>query len=69
MTIKSVILEKFSSEASFARRLGWSRQRLNKITTLTKSPTVGEINEMAVGLGISASEVYLIFLHMMSSNG
>jgi transcriptional regulator with XRE-family HTH domain len=69
MNIKDIILRSFPSESAFARRLGWSRQRLNKITNLDKSPTVQEINEIAVGLGRSASEIYLIFLNCLSPNG
>ncbi len=69
MGIKDLILLKFSSEAAFARHLGWSRQRLNKITKLNKSPTVQEINDIATGLGESASDIYLIFLNQMSLNG
>lgn len=69
MGIKDLILSKFSSEAAFARCLGWSRQRLNKITNLSKGPTVQEINEIANGLGESASDVYLIFLRQKSPNG
>ncbi len=69
MGIKDIILSKFSSEAAFARKIGWSRQRLNKVTNLSKSPTVQEINEIAIGLGKSASEVYLIFLRNLSANG
>ncbi len=69
MSVRDLVLEKFKSEAAFARHLGWSRQRLNKITNLHKSPTVQEINEIAIGLGKSASEVYLIFLRNLSPNG
>ncbi len=69
MSVKDLVLENFKSEAAFASHLGWSRQRLNKITNLRKSPTVQEINEIAIGLGKSASEVYLIFLHNLSANG
>lgn len=69
MGIKDVILSKFKSEAAFARHIGWSRQRLNKVTNLVKGPTVQEINLIAEGLEESASDIYLIFLSQTSPNG
>lgn len=63
------ILKRFPSESAFARKIGWDKQKLNKIVNSRQNPTVEDINEMAVGLGMAASDVYLIFLRHKSPNG
>lgn len=63
------ILKKFPSESAFARKIGWDKQKLNKIVNSRQKPTVEDINEMAAGLEMPASEVYLIFLRHKSPNG
>ena len=64
-----IISTKFKSEAAFARFLGWTRQKLNLITNGKREPTVAEINDIALGLGITATQVYVIFLSSKSPNG
>lgn len=60
--LKNDIKTKFGSEAEMARALGWPRQRLNKITTGTKEPDVGELGEMAKVMEESISQVAEFFL-------
>lgn len=52
----------YKSEAACARALGWSRQRLNKITTGAKEPDVYELNELARKLKRPVGEVCKFFL-------
>ena len=67
--IKSLISEKYKSEAACARQLGWERQRLNKITTGFREPSVYEVNELARVLERPVGDLVLIFLRMKSPNG
>lgn len=60
--LKEMIRAKFGSEASMARSIGWSRQRLNKITTGVKEPDVGELSAIANGLGEPVGVIADIFL-------
>lgn len=66
--IKSMILEKYRSEAACARKIGWERQRLNKITTGFREPSVYELNEIAKALDTSVNRLVPIFLAMKSPN-
>lgn len=40
--LSSLIHRRYDSEAAFARDLGWTRQRLNKLTTGVKEPDISE---------------------------
>jgi transcriptional regulator with XRE-family HTH domain len=64
--LRSLIYGKFDSETAFAEHLGWTRQRLNKITTGQKEPSVTEVHIIAEGLGIDVSVIFQIFLHFWS---
>lgn len=60
--LRNMIREKFRSEAECARKMGWSRQRLNKITTGKKIPDIVELNCIAAVLERDADELLHIFL-------
>lgn len=60
--LRGLIYSKFNSEAEFARQLGWSRQKLNKITNGGKAPNVLELNALAIPLNKSVGEMAEIFL-------
>ena len=62
MELRDMIREKFRSEAECARKMGWSRQRLNKITTGKKMPDIAELNCIAAVLERNADELLHIFL-------
>lgn len=62
--LRGAIYERFDSEAKFAQMLGWPRQKLNRITTGQREPTITEVNEIAVGLEIPVEEVASFFLHV-----
>lgn len=65
---KQRIVAKYGSEAEMARRIKWSRQRLNKITNGIKIPDVDEISVMASALGLSISTTAKFFLANQSQN-
>ena len=67
--LRDMIREKFRSEAECARKMGWSRQRLNKITTGKKMPDIAELNCIAAVLERNADELLHIFLAAQSTNG
>lgn len=67
--IKGVILERYKSESALAQELGWPRQRLNKITTGVRKPTIEEVNCLSIALGVSVERLLQIFLKKKSPNG
>lgn len=67
--IKAQIYGKFRSEAECARKLGWSRQKLNKITMGKTLPNIRELNEMANVLDVKCDTLLHIFLDTRSTNG
>lgn len=60
--LKELINMKCGSEAQLARKIGWKRQRLNKITNGNKVPDVDELSAIANGIGISVSRTAKFFL-------
>ena len=64
----ALIHSKYDSESEFARKLGWDRRRLNKITTGVKEPDLQEAAEIASGLDTSITCIANIFLHNQSPN-
>lgn len=66
--VKELILQKYPSEAECARRIGWDRQRLNKITTGYREPSIYELNVLAKTLGVSVSQLVPVFLALKSPN-
>lgn len=60
--LRGLIYDKYNSEAEMARALGWSRQRLNKITNGLKEPDISELNSIAKRLEKSVGEIAQIFL-------
>lgn len=68
MTLRGLIYSRYDNEAEFARYLGWSRQRLNKIVN-GKIPNIEELNAIAKGLNVPVSDAILFFLPAQSPNG
>ena len=60
--LRSLIYGIYDSEAQFAKSLGWTKQKLNKITNGTKDPDVYEVAELANGLNESIENMVKIFL-------
>ena len=67
--IKAVISAHFPTESALARELGWPRQRLNKLTTGARLPTIREINDLSRELGMPVGNLVDIFLRIKSPNG
>ena len=67
--IRSMIYGKFDTEKDCADAMGWPRQRLNKITTGKKEPSVSEVVALAHAVDRSVEYVANIFLRMASPNG
>ena len=68
LQLNGMIHAKFESETEMASKMGWSRQRLNKITTGRKVPDLFELNDMAEAMGSSFEDLAHIFLSMRSTN-
>ena len=62
LALNGLIHSKFDSEAKMADALGWTRQRLNRITNGDKEPDLEEVREMASVLNESFMTVANIFL-------
>lgn len=68
MNLNGLIHGQFKSEAEFAEKLGWSRQRLHKITTGEQAPSLEDVRDIANGLGVPFMMVANIFLEYGSTN-
>ena len=62
MKLCGVIFAKFASISEFARHIGWSRQRVNKLVNGKKEIDLGEARVFAKALGLTLDEVCEIFL-------
>ena len=60
--LRGMIYSKYDSESALAKELQWSRQRLNKITTGKREPTLGEVQEIANALVVPFMEIAKFFL-------
>jgi transcriptional regulator with XRE-family HTH domain len=60
--LRSMIRTRFQSEAEFARVMGWSRQKMNKITTRKQLPDIAELNKMAKMLDVGIPDLLRAFL-------
>lgn len=67
--IKALILKGYPTESALARKLGWTRQRLNKLTTGDRLPTIEEVNDISMVTGVSVKRLIQIFLHHKLPNG
>lgn len=66
--LKNLIRTKYVTEAECARQLGWTRQKLNRITNGIKLPDVKEVNELSIALGTTVDEIAQFFLGKKSPN-
>ncbi len=60
--LSRIIHARYSSEAEFTRAMGWSRQKMNKITTGKQLPDITELNKMAELLDVDAADLLAVFL-------
>lgn len=68
LQLSGMIHAKYKNESDFARALGWSRQRLCKITNGQRFPDLFETENMAQALDTSFSDLAHIFLSSKSTN-
>ena len=69
LELNGLIHSVFESESKMAAAMGWSRQRLNKITNGDKEPDLNDVREISDALGVPFMNVANIFLRLKSPNG
>lgn len=67
--LSDLIYAKFKTESDCARYMGWTKQRLNKITNGKKIPDITEINILSRTLETPIDYLVCIFLNYKSPNG
>ena len=65
---RSLVFRHFDTEAEFARKIGWNKQKLNKISNGETVPSIADLALMAPELHTSTGILADIFLHYMSPN-
>ena len=63
LKFRGMIYSNFKNESEMAKNIGWTRQRLNKISTGKKIPNIHEINVLAKALGTDVHTIMQFFLH------
>lgn len=66
--LRGLIYSKYDSEAELAKKIGWPRQKINKITNGNKEPNIDEIAVLSNALGKSIGDIAEIFLRYRSPN-
>lgn len=59
---RGLIFAHFNSEAEFARELGWSRQRLSKMSNGKLQPDLKDIDALSKALQTPPEKLMYIFL-------
>lgn len=62
VALRNLIQKRFDSESAAARSLGWPRQRLNRLTTGRRKPSISEARDLARLLSVDVGELIDIFL-------
>ena len=62
LDLKGRIHSKYNSEAEFAKAIGWTRQRLSKITNGHKVPSLYDVDLLATALGCSFMDIANFYL-------
>lgn len=66
--LRGLIYGKYESETQLAQELGWTKQRLNVITTGRREPNLEEVEALASKLDKSVEDMVYIFLRHKSPN-
>lgn len=66
--LRGLIYGKYETESMLAQDLGWTKQRLNVITTGKREPDLEEVEALAEKLGKPVGEMVYIFLRHKSPN-
>lgn len=64
--LRGLIYGKYESETQLAKELGWTKQRLNVITTGRREPNLEEIEALSNKLDKSVEDMVYIFLRQKS---
>ena len=67
--LRGLIYSQYDTEAALANKLGWTSQRLNKITNGIREPDLEELNVLSGALNCPVSELLQIFLRHKSPDG
>ena len=65
--LRGLILGQFDSEGAFAGSIGWTKQKLSRITTGKQPPSLQDVQEIADGLSVPFMTVATIFLPKKST--
>ena len=60
--LRGLIYSKYECESALAQALQWPRQKLNKITTGKREPTLAEVQEISGALDVPFMDVAKFFL-------
>lgn len=60
--LKKAIEEKYGTEAALARSIGWSRQRMSKLTNGKKKPDVDDVAILVKSLDLPVNTVFNFFI-------
>lgn len=60
--LRGLIYGKFDSESECAKKMGWDRRKLNKITNGDTKPSISDVYELATCLGTTVDFMARIFL-------
>ena len=66
---RGLIYSNYDSEAALARELGWTRQKVNKISNGVKVPNLQEVDALSKALKTNPNDLVQIFLTSQSPNG
>lgn len=69
ITLNGLIYNKYRNQSDMAEKMGWSRQRLNKIINGKKVPDLMEVDCLATALGVDLMTVAQFFLPEKSPYG
>jgi len=65
--LRSIIYGKFDSQTKLADALGWSKQRISKISSGKKEPSIREAHRIAEVLEMDIATVVEIFVQYWST--
>ena len=68
LELKGLIYGKYDNETDLANELGWTKQRLNQITTGRREPNLEEVEALAGKLDTTVGDMVYIFLRNKSPN-
>lgn len=60
--LRGLIYTHYNSESALADAIGWTRQRLNRITSGKKVPSLNDLDALAEALDTTVGELAQIFL-------